>query len=155
MVIIFAVMFTGGTSSLLSGDVASSVTNTPTPSDGESNPSASPSASPGPSWKVNISGSECKFTQEQTPYLSTNLEATGTSNGYLSLEVIKDGKTEIVTTFEFNSPSEKGSLSLHKAQGFSDNPWKLKLFEGGSQVAGQWEGGTEKASYNDGKPTGC
>lgn len=153
MVIIFAVMFTGGTSSLLSGDVASTVTNTPVPSDGGS-PSTSPSASPGPAWNVTISGSECKFTQEQTPYLSTDLEATGTSNGYLSLEIIRGGKTEIVTTFKFNSPSEKGTLSLHKAQGFSNNPWKLKLFEGGSRVAGQWEGGTEKASYN-GTPTGC
>lgn len=167
LVVIFAVMFSGGGESLLSGDRASTVTDTPEPSqvaDTTVTPtSTQPTVTPTetqptptsvPGWSVSLSSSSCKLTSENTPYLDSNLEIVGTSNGYVALEVTEGSITETITTLAFAPPSKNHKVYLHKAQGFSTNPWRVAVYEGGSQVNGQWQAGVEKASYT-GDPTGC
>lgn len=176
MIVIFAVMLSGGGESLLSGDRASTVTDTPEPSPSTTalaSPTASPSAtlpttapsvSPtgsqatptsAPGWTVSLSGSVCKpVPNENTTFLESTLLTQGTSNGYFAIEIIENSVTEIVSTFAFSPPTMARRIFLHKDQGFSTNPWRIILYEGGTQINGQWQGGVERAFY-PGVATGC
>lgn len=144
----------GGTSSLFSGNLPSSVTDTPEPSTpAGTSPTSSVSPTPDPRWTIDAVLSSCQIGK--SPFKSGNITAKGNSNGYLSLEIeYVTGSWNVDATSAFTSPSWNYTLNLPNDSGYNTKNWRLRLFSGGSQSGGAWSGGTEKA-VKTGAPTGC
>ena len=134
-------------------------TGKPTPS---TSPTATPSAgtvptaTPDPSagWSISFSHTPSDCIQETTPVLRGALTASGNSNGYVLVEVLVGGSPQTILTAAFTAPQMTADLNLSSKDGFSTNPWRLTLYEGGTQSGGRFSGGVQQAVY-DGTPTGC
>lgn len=90
------------------------------------------------------------------PLSSTTVIVTNSNPGYISLEISNGaGGFAVVETREFkNTPTSIYELKLPNELGFDKTPWRVRLFEGGTNTNGDFTGGTEKASEN-GTPTNC
>lgn len=153
IVIIFAVMFTGGPSYLLSGDVPTSVTNTPTPPEG-STPTTNPTqAGQASGWDVTITlAANCQ--QGKYSYKEASVAITGQADGYITLEVNDNGYKQI-STQKFAAPQGVyNPVILSNEFGFDTNEWKIGLYSGGTFTNGAWAGGTLQAEETA-SPTGC
>lgn len=143
VVIIFAVMLTGGTRSLLSGDTASTVTNTPTPPGGAlpTATSAPPSPTNSPGWDVTVSISSCK--SGKSPYVDGTITVKGASSGTVRLEIDDSGFTKVAEQ-NFTPPNGTFPIILRNDAGFNTKNWRVLIISGG----------TTKGTYQ-GTPTGC
>lgn len=136
IVVIFAVMLSGGSSSLFSGNMPSSVIDTPTPSQSTTpSPSAAPSAT---GWNITVTLDGCK--NDKTTYMAGTAKVEGPSDGTVELSV----GTQTVGSQAFTNPSGTFPLSLTNESGFNTKTWKISVSSGG----------IIKKTY-DGNPTGC
>lgn len=158
MTIYLAVMLSGGSASLFSGNIGSPITPTPTPS-----PAPSPSTSTSPTttvsptpvnsagWSISINLGQCLSLKP--PRKEGTVTITGNQNGYV--ELIKLNPQSIVSSREFKQPSGNYPLSLTNDLGFDTSSWKIAVYSGGTNNNGVWAGGTlrEETAVKD--PTGC
>lgn len=165
MIIIFAVMFSGGGASLFTGNVASTVTDAPSPSPEESPslgisptslPSLSPAASsptiaPATGWSISVTFLGCNVNG----YPKADIITAGNENGYISLEISNgsSGFTQVGTA-DFLYPKSKNTATLVNKNGYNLKPWRVTLFAGGVKVSNEWTGGILQKTYN-GSPTNC
>lgn len=87
---------------------------------------------------------------------ATTVIITNPNPGYISLEISNGaGGFATVDTHEFkNTPTSVYELQLPNELGFHNTPWRVRLFEGGTNTGGDFTGGTEKSTQN-GTPTNC
>lgn len=123
-----------------------------------SGPTATPSATIAPSatitpsqWSMEVSNIKC----ESSGAIGF-LETTGTSNGYVLIEVNSSGSSfQTVETKPFLPPKSFFNLNLNNSYGFSAAQWRISIFDGGTNNgADVWSGGTQRTSSQQ-NPTGC
>lgn len=87
---------------------------------------------------------------------ATTVIVTSENPGYISLEISNGaGGFASVDTHEFkNLPTSVYELELPNELGFNASPWRVRLFEGGTQTNGNFTGGTEK-EVKDSSATNC
>ena len=165
MVVIFAVMFVGGTESLSSGNEASPVTITPTltvdsgsvsPAAGSTSPSVttSPTTSPTTTVGWNVSFTKTLCLKETVPQQEGKITASGDQNGYVSIEVQNGESYVVVLTTEFKAPSASYNTILSNKDGFNTKMWRMNIFSGGTRSGNEWVNGTLRSTYS-GAATGC
>lgn len=116
-----------------------------------STPAATSGSAGGSAWSITYASKGCASTGEQI-----EITAKGPGTGYITVEVKNGSSFQAVDSAEFkSSPSIYSPVNLLKSAGFNTNPWRLKVWEGGSKTGGQWEGGTEKASTGEKPPSTC
>ena len=146
MVIIFAVLFAGGGGSLFTGNIASSITDTPEPTE-TSTPTGTPTISP---WDLKVTFLGCNVGG----FPKAEILSTGSSNGYTKLLVERNGSLIEIASANFVSPKSKNVAALVNSDGFNTKPWKVELYSGGQQSGNTWTGGTLQKTY-DGTATRC
>ncbi len=167
MVVIFAVMFVGGTESLSSGNEASPVSITPSavadsgsasPSAGSSSPTTttttSPTASPTTTVGWNVSFTKTLCLKETIPQQEGKITASGDQDGYVSIEVQNGESYVVVLTAEFKAPQVSYNTILSNKDGFNTKNWRMNIFSGGTRSGNQWINGNLKSTYS-GTGTGC
>ena len=145
IVIIFAVMLSGGSGSLLSG-------NLPSP-DYSDDVSPSPTASPSAAWNVTYRSTLC--IRGSVPQQEGAIEATGPQDGYIAFEVEENGTYRIVSTAKFTSPKTPYESILSAKDGFNTKSWKINIYSGGTEINNKWQGGKVQGGGYSGSPTGC
>ena len=76
-------------------------------------------------------------------------------SGYVVIDVDNgSGDYKYYVDSEFTPPGKKYTAALLNSEGFSIRKWRIRLFEGGINTSGKWEGGIVKAT-DLGTPTGC
>jgi hypothetical protein len=153
-----AVMLSGGGAFLLSGNLPSPVSPTPTPVGGvdTTNPQASPSTSPSPAevWTLNVTPQECTTEAGETKKKYDAI-AQGQSGGYLSMEIQdSNGKYSVIATPNFVPQKTTYLFQALNSKGFNKQKWRINFFQGGNNNNGVWSGGILKATQNE-NPTGC
>lgn len=149
----FAIMLSGGSSSLFTGNVGSPAPPTPTPL--LPAPTGSASTSPTPSsvsiWSVTATLKGCNIDG----FPKADIYSEGPMSGYLKLSVESTGGSyEQVATAAFTAPRSTNTATLLNSRGFNTKPWRVELFSGGSLSDANWSGGTLRKVYV-GSPTGC
>jgi len=62
--------------------------------------------------------------------------------GYITVEVNLGNGFEILDTAGFTTSLNIWSpVNLYRSMGFYTNPWRLRIFQGGSKTGDQWSGG--------------
>lgn len=157
LVIIFGVMLSGGSSRLLSGNIPSSVTTTPTPSVYPSistAPTLSPTTAPVDTWSIDVTLDKCS-TQNGQKVLTGNATAKGSDKGYIAVELQdQNGNFTQDDSTSFSSNQVKYQLNIIQSHGFDKSKWRVSLYSGGSENNGIWSGGTLKASKDE-SPISC
>lgn len=126
LVVIFAIMLSGGSGSLTSGNIASGITPLPTSENSTLQPlptTASPSAST--QWTINYTNDGC--IDETTKFSKGILEISGDTDGTLAIQVQNGESFMTIITSPFTSPSKKYALTLSNTDGFNSNPWRITL----------------------------
>lgn len=149
-------MLSGGPSYLLSGDIPSTVTETPAPSPKDSselNPTATPSANV--AWSLIYTLASGCANENGVVSKKGQIIAEGSSSGYIVLQ-IQDGTSYRDVQFqEFRSPKLFYPMDLKGRNGFDENNWRLRLYSGGAQQSENlWQGGTLEKEIG-GQPTNC
>lgn len=106
---------------------------------------------PAADWSIEIENKGCE-AQENTSVATV----TGLAPGYISVEISNGaGGFAVIQTDSFtNLPVSVYELSLPNTLGFNTTPWRVRVFEGGTQNGNDFSGGTEKA-VKDASSTGC
>lgn len=147
VVIIGAFLLSGGQNMFQSDEETTATTPASTTSSAPPGSGFGPGAS---GWSITYTSKGCAATGEQI-----EITARGSGTGYITIEVKNGSDYQIVSSDEFkSSPSIWSPVTLLKSAGFATNPWRLKIFQGGSNSGGSWSGGTEKAA-KDGVSTSC
>lgn len=162
MVVIFAVMFVGGTESLSSGNEASPVSITPSAADsgsaspaaGSSSPSTttSPTATTAP-WTLDVAPGACE-NSNKGGLKKVQVTISGNSKGYFAVSQLNGESYEVFGTAEFSPPTQNYNVPLINDLKFNTRPWKITVFSSGSKNGVNWEGGFMQKTY-DGQATGC
>lgn len=132
---------------LILATVTPTPTGTPIPT-----PTRTPTPTQDPIWDISFQLTSC--IRETSPIAAGLIAATGDENGYISLEIENGGiYTQIVST-QYLTSNLDYEVDLPSSVGYSSNNWRIRLFSGGSQLSGKWQGGTLKNTLNQ-EPTGC
>lgn len=148
LVIIFAVMFSGGGDFLFSGNLPSSIADdTPTPN--PATPTASPSGTL--AWSIDYAVGDC--VDSTNPQKIGNIRAHGANDGYILLKM--EGEVGVYNpvgpTRKFIAPEITYNLYLENSKGFNTKRWRLELYSGGDASLT----GGELKYTKEGTPTGC
>lgn len=103
-----------------------------------------------PGWSIEIVSSVCDDEKKES-HISFALR--GKEKGYYSVILNKDGATPYTYSFT-DKELQVDTLKIKNSLGFNDNPWSIKLYEGGSESGGNFTGGTLRSSKNM-SATGC
>ena len=149
IVIVFAVMLSGGGKSLFSGNDASPIFDSP--SDGsEAGPTATPSASV--EWKLTVNLKGCQTTPLG---MAIEILPEGAADGYIAAEIEISPGNYLATIFQsFKSPKQAYTYVLPTARGYNSKKWQIELFEGGTKNGDVYSGGTSRKTVT-GTATGC
>lgn len=146
-------MLTGGSSSLFSGNLPSSVTDTPAPS-GATGPTASPSTTISPAWSIDYTLEPCT-TENGAGLKKGTVIGKGATNGYILIMKDVNGNFEQEgPARKFVFPETSWHLELSNSKGFNTKNWKLMLYSGGVVNNKTFSGGNLEATKN-GSPTNC
>lgn len=152
IIIIGAFFFAGG--QFITEDLNElGVAATPTPGIGL-NGSPAPTASSS-EWNISILNKGCSATTPSTTLIDITI--TNAKDGYILAQVIENGTAKYAFSEAVTIQPTETRLNnpFSQALGFSTNPWKLTLFEGGTKDAtGKWTGGIERRSFL-GNKTNC
>lgn len=108
------------------------------------------SSIPTKTWSIEHTLKGCVAEGEEV-----EIVAKGPDKGYLALEQKNGGNYDVKSTDEFGASPSVWRPVIKKADGYDTKQWRLRLFQGGTLSAGQWSGGTEKASSGDLNPITC
>ena len=109
-----------------------------------------PKSTPEDNWSIVVATPTCQGNLAKT--IVTN---KGTKNGYIRLDISDtSGVFSRVDTGVFLPVEHKMTLTLSNSAGFNTTKWKLSLFEGGTELDSQWNGGTLRKELVQ-EATGC
>lgn len=152
IVIIGAFFFAGG--QFITEDLNElGITPSPTPGIGlNGSPAPTTSAS---DWNISVLNKGCSDATPTTAFIDITI--LNAKDGYIMAQITENGTDKYVWSEAVTIQPRETRLNnpFTKAEGFSTNPWKLILFEGGTKDAtGKWIGGAERTRFL-GNKTNC
>lgn len=153
LVVVFAIMLSGGAGSLTSGTTASAI---PSPTEAPLSTTTSPQPTTAQAETITIQvNDQCEtenglILKKGTAFIKAPLD------GYIQLQTEEvSGNFNTIDADSYISPEYSYNLSLRNSQGFNTKNWRVNIYSGGTKSNNTWTGGTLVSSSAMQSPTQC